>query len=146
MKTIKILLHLFASALACFVVASLFHTQSVLNRLVDLGINISIAERVRTVFADLQGLAPTYGLILLTGLSIAFFVTSLLLKRFSINPILLYSIAGLVAVGAVLLAMHPIMNITMLGGARGTFGFLSQCLAGALGGLLFGALRFQRKN
>ncbi|WP_110430194.1 hypothetical protein [Glaciecola sp. KUL10] len=142
----KILLHLIASALACFVVASLLHTQSVLNRLIELGINIPISNRISTVFADLQGLAPTYGVILLAGLSIAFFVSSLLLKRFSTNPIIIYSIAGAVAVATILLAMQPILNITLLGGARGTFGFLSQCLAGALGGILFGALRTQRKN
>lgn len=146
MKIIKTIAHLLAAALACFIVASMLHTQSVLNRLVELNIQIPTSERIATVLADLQGLAPSYGVIILIGLSIAFFITSLVLKRLTINPIVLYSTAGMIAVGTILLAMYPILNITLLAGARGTFGFLSQCLAGALGGLLFGALRSQRTD
>ena len=45
-----------------------------------------------------------------------------------------------------LLAMHPILDITFLASARSTFGFISQSLAGAMGGWVFSYLRTNRAN
>jgi len=132
--------------LVSFIVASLFHTQSVLYRLSQLGTQIPINARVESILNDLIGLAPSYGLMLLVGLSIAFFVTSLLLRKTGISSVLLYCLSGFVAVLVILLAMQPILNITLLASARGYLGFFFQCSAGALGGLLFGALRGFRKH
>ena len=115
-----------------------------LYRLTEIGIEIPIKDRVLTVLADLQGLAPSYGLIILIGLSIAFFISALLLKRFQLNSVLLYSVSGVVAVTTILIAMQPLLNVTLLASARDISGFIMQCVAGGLGGLLFGALRYQR--
>ncbi|AGH43378.1 hypothetical protein C427_1269 [Paraglaciecola psychrophila 170] len=43
-----------------------------------------------------------------------------------------------------LLAMHPILEITLLAGARSTFGFICQSLAGAMGGVVFANLRIKQ--
>jgi hypothetical protein len=37
--------------------------------------------------------------------------------------------------------MHPILEITLLAGARSTLGFICQSLAGAMGGWIFSYLR-----
>lgn len=145
MHKLTVLTHLLMSWVACFIVASLLHTQSVLYRLTELGIIIPIKQRVHTILEDVMGLAPTYGLIILAGLGISFFVSSLVLKKTKINPIFLYIVAGSVAIATILSVMQPILNVTLLGGARGALGFASQCIAGGLGGMLFGALRTQRR-
>ncbi len=90
---------------------------------------------------DLLGLYPTYGIVIAVSYFISFIVAGLLIKRFKLSPNILYFLAGGVGVTVALLAMHPILNITLLAGARSTFGFVCQSLAGAIGGMVFANLR-----
>jgi hypothetical protein len=57
---------------------------------------------------------------------------------------LLYPLAGFVAIFVMLLAMQPVLGITLIAGARSTLGIVSQCLAGLIGGWLFMKLRERR--
>ncbi|MEM0911824.1 MAG: hypothetical protein AAGJ37_12650 [Pseudomonadota bacterium] len=127
--------------LVAFCLASVLHTQTVLSALTALDIKISITDRLLTVYKDLVGLAPTYGLIILIGLMIAFAVAWLLQKRFSGRATWWFGAAGGVAILAILMAMYPLMNITLLASARTTVGILLQVMAGVCGGLLYGSMR-----
>lgn len=136
---------LIASAVT-FLLASIFHTQSVLAGLIDLGIHIPLATRLETVLADLAGLVFSYGVIVLVGMfiamNIATWISNLLKKRWHVEPTLwLFVLAGAVAMFTILAAMHPILNVTIIAGARGLSGLITQSIAGAVGGFAFAALK-----
>jgi len=127
------------SWLFTFTLASLFHSQYVVNQLVDVGVVVSLSDRINLTLDDWLGLLPTYGAIIAIALAIAFFAVVLLAKTFKKYSMALFVASGITAFAVVLVAIESIMNIHIIAGARG-WGFYLQLLAGALGGLLFALL------
>ncbi len=127
------------SWLFTFTLASLFHSQYVVNQLVDVGVLVSLSDRINLTLDDWLGLLPTYGAIIAIALAIAFFAVVLLVKKFEKYSMVLFVASGITAFAVVLVAIESIMNIHIIAGARG-WGFYLQLLAGALGGLLFALL------
>jgi hypothetical protein len=127
------------SWLFTFTLASLFHSQYVVNQLVDVGVMVSLSDRINLTLDDWLGLLPTYGAIIAIALAIAFFAVVLLVKKFKKYSMALFVASGITAFAVVLVAIESIMNIHIIAGARG-WGFYLQLLAGALGGLLFALL------
>jgi hypothetical protein len=127
------------SWLFTFTLASLFHSQYVVNQLVDVGVMVSLSDRINLTLDDWLGLLPTYGAIIAIALAIAFFAVVLLVKKFEKYSMVLFVASGITAFAVVLVAIESIMNIHIIAGARG-WGFYLQLLAGALGGLLFALL------
>jgi hypothetical protein len=138
---LRLCTHFLVAVVFAFVIASLFHSQFVMAELAKVGVEISLNDRLSMSIDDLLGLYPTYGIVIAVSYFIAFSVTNLLTKRFKLSPYILYFLAGGIGVAVALLAMHPILNITLLAGARSTFGFACQSLAGAIGGAMFAYFR-----
>lgn len=145
---------LLVATLVTFLIASALHTQSVLSGLISVGAEIPLSLRIKTVFVDFAGLLPTYGVIVFVGMLIAMSVAllianKLLSAKHANNPqspaqssqLWLFSLAGAVAVFTLLSAMHPILDVSIIAGARGLSGLLTQSIAGAIGGLVFALLR-----
>lgn len=135
----RVLPSFLVSWLLTFTLASLFHSQYVVNQLVNVGVVVSFNERLTLTLDDWLGLLPTYGVIIAVALSIAFIVTSLIFKRYSNVGNWLFILAGITAFAVVLVAIESIMNINVIAGARG-WGFYAQLLAGAVGGYVFALL------
>jgi hypothetical protein len=136
---------LIASAVT-FVLASAFHTQAVLAGLISVGADIPLSLRLQTVLDDLLGLLPTYGIIVFIGMliamSVANYLSKALTKRWQVKSTLwLFALAGATAIFSILAAMHPILDVTIIAGARGMAGLLTQSIAGAIGGCVFAVLR-----
>ena len=127
------------SWLFTFTLASLFHSQYVVNQLVDVGVVVSLSDRINLTLDDWLGLLPPYDAIMAIALAIAFFAVVLLVKKFEKYSMVLFVASGITAFAVVLLAIESIMNIHIIAGARG-WGFYLQLLAGAFGGLLFALL------
>ncbi len=133
--------------LATFLVASSLHTFQVLNALSSIGVEISSTEWLSAAWKDAVGLLPTYGIIIAVALLLAFWVVTII-RKYAIKHdikkprfITLTSVAGASSIAVALLAMQPILNVTLIAGARGYDGFLLQCFAGLLGGFIYGLLR-----
>jgi hypothetical protein len=133
--------HFLIATIFAFVLASVFHSQFVMAELTSVGVNISFNDRLSMSLDDLIGLYSTYGVVIAISLLLGFSVAALLLKRFTIPSSILYFTAGGVGVATALLAMHPILDITFIAGARSNLGFVSQCFAGAMGGWFYINLR-----
>ena len=140
---LRLCTHFLVAVIFAFVLASLFHSQFVMAELIKVGVDILFNDRLSMSIDDLLGLYPTYGIVIAVSYFISFIVAGLLIKRFKLSPYILYCLAGGVGITVALLAMHPILNITLLAGARSTFGFVCQSLAGAIGGMVFANLRSQ---
>ncbi|MDO6534388.1 hypothetical protein [Alteromonas stellipolaris] len=133
--------------LATFLMASSLHTFQVLNALSSIGVEISSTEWLSSAWKDAVGLLPTYGIIIAIALLLAFWVVTII-RKYAIKHdikkprfIALTSVAGASSIAVALLAMQPILNVTLIAGARGYDGFLLQCFAGLLGGFIYGLLR-----
>jgi hypothetical protein len=138
--------HFAFACLVTFVLSSMVHSQFVLQGLVDIGITVSLQDRLNMTIDDLQGLFATLGAII--SLSLLFgFATVAAVSKFTKTAqynTYLYPLAGSVAIWVMLAAMHPIMNITVLASARSTAGLVSLCICGAIGGIIFSKIRVQQ--
>ncbi|MFQ5561940.1 MAG: hypothetical protein ACE5FO_00060 [Parvularculaceae bacterium] len=115
-----------------------FHTATVLGRLAALGTEISAATWAETLLRNFLGLAPSYGAVVAIALALGFAVAALLKPRAGPLAPFAYPLAGAGALAVALVLMHIAYDgITPIAGARGTAGFLLQCLAGGLGGAVF---------
>jgi len=147
---------LLITTIVTFVIASALHTQFVLSGLISVGAEIPLSVRIETIFVDFVGLLPTYGAIIFVGMLIAMTVAVLLAKKIRTKPLeqatdqpqnsqksalWVYTLAGAVAMFTLLAAMHPILNVSIIAGARGFSGLLTQSIAGAIGGTVFGLIR-----
>ena len=141
----RILPSFLVSWLLTFTLASLFHSQYVVNQLVNVGVVVGFSDRASLTLDDWLGLLPTYGAIIAVALAIAFFVTVKLNKKVKKYSTQLFVIAGIVAFAIVLIAIESIMNIHIIAGARG-WGFYAQLLAGAVGGYTFSHLIKTARN
>lgn len=136
-KALRLFVDFIAAVIACFVLASLFHTQSVLYRLIELGVEIDFSTRLSTSLEDMIGLFPAYGATIFLALLIGFSTVAFIQKFMKKNASALYPLAGCIAILAALIAMHPILDITLIAGARSTFGMGLQAIAGIFGGWVF---------
>ncbi|BFM10986.1 hypothetical protein R50072_11390 [Simiduia litorea] len=123
-----------------FIAASLFHSQQVQANLINVGANVDIATRFAAATDDLLGLSASYLPIIAIGFAIAFSVATFIKRKTALAPTLLYGLAGATALGCILGLMQPIMEITLIAGARHWVGFCLQIIAGALGGFTYALL------
>ncbi|TKB44395.1 hypothetical protein [Thalassotalea mangrovi] len=128
-----------ASWLLTFSLASLFHSQYVVNQLVSVGVAVKLSDRLSLTVDDWIGLLPTYGLIIAIALLIAFLIAGWLVKKLENYGVVLFVVAGIVAFVTALIAIESMMNIHIIAGARG-WGFYMQLLAGASGGYVFAVM------
>jgi len=132
------------TCLCTFVLASALHSLFVLTALAGIDIEIGFANAMQMIGSDLLGLLPTYGVIIAVTLALAFtFARFVFLRqqkpaRFTV---LIYALAGMVGFLVMLSAMQPILNVTLIAGARSTAGLIAQCCAGLIGGIVFCALK-----
>ncbi|RMA82552.1 hypothetical protein [Umboniibacter marinipuniceus] len=127
------------STLVTFILASLFNTQFVIAGLESVNVVVPFSDRARMSWLDLQGLAFTYGIVILIGLLLAFWFMSFV-NRFKALPKLWFPLGGAIAFIVMIAAMEPLLGVTLITGARTLLGWAAQCAAGALGGLVFSYL------
>ena len=124
------------AVLVTFVAGSVAHSQFVLAGLEQIGISISMTSRFYTTADDLIGLLPGYGSVIAVGLLPAFGFAGWVRKKLQ-TGLWVFLLAGFVAMLTIFAAMYPLMEISLIAGARSTAGLVCQCLSGALGGVVF---------
>lgn len=127
------------SWLVTYLLASFFHTQRVLHALTDVDVAIGLQSRLTMTVDDIIGLLPKYGSGIALAMLISLLVAVIITRRFR-HTAVISALAGATGMLVMLLAMQPIMNVTLIAGAREPVGVALQCLAGAVGGLLFAGL------
>jgi len=129
-----------------FILASMFHSSSVLLRLTHINVDLDLNDWFFMLWQDALGLLPTYGVIIAVTLSFAFFITHVILKRLfdsdakhNAAPVqlFLFSAAGGLSFLLMLMAMQPILTVTLIAGARSLWGTAAQCMAGVCAGLIY---------
>ena len=135
------------SVVIVYTLASFAHSQQVLAGLLKLGVLIPIADRIGMIAGDWVGLY-LYMAVIAIGLLIGFSVMALARRVLPVPGALLYAIGGALAMLVILGSMRELASMTPIAGARGALGMSLQCLAGAIGGAVFGISidRFDRSG
>ena len=120
-----------------YTLASFAHTQQVLAGLLELGVLIPVADRIGMIVGDWVGLY-LYLAVIAIGLLIGFGVMALARRVLPVPGALLYAMGGALAMLVILGSMRELASLTPIAGARGVLGMSLQCLAGAIGGAVFG--------
>jgi hypothetical protein len=129
-----------AAVMVAYALAAFAQTQHVMARLADMGIDVSIGDRVGATLHDFVGMAPLYLPMIAVGLAIGFGVAAGVLRVAPRWRSLGYPLAGGLAVLAIHVILNQLLDITPIAAARTTLGLTTQALCGALGGWLFGYL------
>ena len=130
-----------AAVLVTTSIASMIQSWQVQSGLIDLGVEIPTSVAVETALRDFTGLLLPVLIVFGFALLVAFAVASWLKPRVPLLAPIAWPLAGALAIAAVLMAMHAQFQTTPLAGARGLDGFVLFCLAGAIGGFVFGWLK-----
>jgi hypothetical protein len=144
MKKLVLLQYFVLAACVTFVSVCILQTQMVLLALSNLDIDITWSKRIYMTTQDLLGLFPSYGVVIAIGLAIGFVIAKIIKSYTRLSSYYLYVVAGGFTMAAILMAMHPILGVSLLAGARSTFGIVLQIISGLLGGFCFMRLRQPR--
>lgn len=146
----------FAAWLTTFTLASFFHSSMVLSELTGLEVKIDIATRLSFVGHDWLGLVGTYGVIILLGLLLSLSFTLPIKKRIDswrtepsstpFTQLKWYAFATGTMMFIVIQAMYPILEITVIAGARGFVGTVLQVLSGVMGGIIFASIKYRSQR
>jgi nucleoside recognition membrane protein YjiH len=112
-----------------------------LFELAKVGVQIDMASRISMSIDDVLGLLPSYGPVIALSLLLGFALMGVIRKYRPRTTFWVYPLAGALAMLVMLLAMHPLMQVTLIAGARSSYGLVAQVLAGFAGGWLFKTLR-----
>ncbi|MCB1684963.1 MAG: hypothetical protein R3E82_20855 [Pseudomonadales bacterium] len=123
--------------LTAYIVGAAAATQAVMSALGQMGVDVSIADRLGATLHDQVSMFATYAPLLAVALTVGLLV-AVLISRFlpgwrRVGCVL----AGFVAVIAMHLIMRQVLDLTPVAAARSPAGLLLQGFAGALGGYVF---------
>ena len=130
-----------AASVCTFVIASVAHSQFVLLELVKINIDVPLSDWLSMTVSDIAGLSIGYGAVIAITLLLCFLILTLVNAKWIRLPVWAYIVGAALAIALMLLAMQPLLNVTLIAGARSTLGFLAQCCAGLLGGYCFARVR-----
>lgn len=143
----RIILAYVAAVTVTFVLASIAHTQMVLNELAALGAPVTLPLRFSESISDMAGFVadgPILGLfplIVAIALLVALPMAGLVARVAPGLRTLVFMVAGAVAMIAVFAALEVAVGTRAVFGARGAAGLGLQALSGAIGGLLFASMK-----
>ncbi len=129
------------AVLVTYSLATLAASQSVASHLADLGVPLSLGERLRMSVQDQLGMTGMFLPLIAVGMTLALCVAAWLGRRQPQRRTVLFMLAGAVAMLSIHLALQWSFDITLVAVARSHLGLLSQALAGAAGGYLFTRLK-----
>ncbi len=133
---IRALFGLIAAALTTYVIGTALNAQFVIGA---HGVPVSFTDRLNMTAFDISNMT-LYLVIILISLTLGFIIAAILKRILPSLASIAYPLAGAAAIATALGLMYLNFQTVPISGARGTFGFLAQMLAGALGGWVFGKL------
>ena len=133
----RVALGYFLSVIVAYVLGSIFATQFVLDKLTDLGQQISLIDRVMVTAKDVIGLSGTYLPLIAIALALAFPIARFLAGLGGLARSSWFVFAGLAALIALHIIMKAVLGLTGIAATRTLAGLLSQGLAGAIAGAFY---------
>ena len=138
-NNIRIFISLIVASITTAILGSLFSSQFVINDLIAIGADISMATRLSMSIDDFA-ILPALGAIVVVCFSVAFSVAGLCIRFIGGKQLWWFLAAGGLGLMATLLVMKAVFVVTAIAGTRSSLGFISFGVAGAIGGWIFANL------
>jgi hypothetical protein len=138
---IKVLKAFLPATIIAFLLASVLSTQVILARVQAMGLDVPVNVRIMTTLQDIVGMASSYLLLITLAFALALPVAARLARVISDRSVVLFILAGFVAIAVLHIALQFALGIHPIPATRTLPGFLGQCLAGAAGGWCYYRLR-----
>ena len=126
-----------AALLGGYTAAVLAYSQLNLSNLSDMGVSVSLGDRFAAFAHDLLSMTSVYLPIMAVALLVAFLFATLVLRWVPHLRTLGYVVGGAVGMLALILFFKVSMGTNPIAVTRTVVGFASQCLAGAVAGLIY---------
>lgn len=123
--------------LGAYALGSVLATLTILAKLESMSIPVTLRDRLHASVHDLAGLATSYLPLLLIAFAIAMPVAVFLGNKLPRVRVLIYGLAGAVAVVALHLTLKAVLGLNGIAAVRELHGLALQALAGWFGGYLF---------
>ena len=133
------------AVLAVYVLAAGAATQSVLASLVEMGVQVSFADRIGATLHDQLGMVEIYLPLLAIAFAIALPIAALVCRWLPDWRRFGSVLAGFVAVIVLHLLMREVLGLTAIAATRSLIGLLVQGMAGAAGGYVYWLIRHRSK-
>ncbi|RGP40920.1 hypothetical protein BPTFM16_01214 [Altererythrobacter insulae] len=133
MRVVRWIAALIVAALGTYAVAVVSNSQFVIA---GHKVPVSFGDRINMTAFDVTNMW-LYLVIILVALLLGFLVASLLRRMLPNLSGIAFPLAGALAIGATLGLMYLQFQTVPISGARSTAGFLSQMIAGGVGGWIF---------
>ena len=134
---LKRIMAFIAALLGGYTAAVLAYSQLNLSNLTDMGVNVGLGDRFATFGHDLLSMTSVYLPAMFVALLLAFLFATLVLRWVPQLRTLGYVLAGTVGMLALILFFKVSMGTNPIAVTRTVVGFASQCLAGAVAGLIY---------
>ena len=134
---LKRILAFVAASLGGYTAAVLAYSQLNLSNLTDLGVAIGLGDRFATFAHDLVSMTSMYLPIMAAALLVAFLFATLVLRWVPHLRTIGYVLAGAVGMLALILFFKVLMGTNPIAVTRTVVGIVSQCLAGAVAGIIY---------
>ncbi len=142
---LRVLIAYLGSVVFAYTLATVFATQSVVLRLADMGVGLSLVENLHMVGHDLAGMTGIFLPLIAVGFAVAMALAGGLSRWQAHWRTAWFVLAGAAALLTIHAALKLTMEVTPVAVARSLPGLASQALAGALGGLAFVLIRPVKK-
>lgn len=136
MRILRWMAALVVAALATYVMAVVVNSQFVMAA---HKVPISFGDRLNMTAFDVSNMW-LYLVIIAIALLLGFLIAALVKRFLPGLSRYAYPVAGAAAIGATLGLMYMQFQTVPISGARSTMGFLSQVVAGGIGGWIFGKM------
>ncbi len=127
----------FVAVVVTYIVAVNFVSQWNIASVEQLGLAVGVGDRLRAAAHDVSHMYDIYLPLIIIGLFLGLLVAWLLVRYIVAQPLVLYPLAGFVALLSIHIALRIVFEVSALAPTRELSGLLSQGLAGAVGGYAF---------
>lgn len=127
----------FPAVLGAYLMGSIFATQVILGELQAMAMPVTLRDRLHATWHDLIGLTGTYLPLMLVAFVVAMPIAAGLSRYIPRARVVLYGLAGAMAIFALHLTMKAVLGLNGIAAVREPTGLALQCLAGWFGGYLF---------
>lgn len=134
---VRVLIAYLVAVLVAYAAAAIAQTQSMLANLQDMGVDVTLGDRLAATGHDLLGMATLFLPMIAAGFALALPVAAGIIRMLPRWRPVGYALAGGVALLAIHLLLQQAFNITPISAARTALGLTVQALSGALGGWVF---------
>ncbi|MEM1081213.1 MAG: hypothetical protein AAGH65_06485 [Pseudomonadota bacterium] len=137
MRWISVLLAWAIAVVVAVLAGSAVQTHYNMARIVELGVPVSLMQRLQATWHDWMNFAPIYAILIVLTYLIAWLVAGMLQRLMPEWRTAIFILAGGLSIWTLIVIMNGVLPITGIAATRTGGGVLAMSLAGAVAGWLY---------